>query len=93
MPADQMRAPSQWQTIRRASEVQNHHITALHTKTVDQMIIVDTSMFEYADFTSAREMSDAGEIAVNEAMPQFLQMLKEQKKSESVTNDPCWLPK
>ena len=93
MPADQMQAPSQWQTIRRASEVQNHHITALHTKTVDQMIVVDTSMFEYADFTSAREMSDAGEIAVNEAMPQFLQLLKEQRESESVTNDPCWLPK
>ena len=92
-PADQMRAPGQWQTIRRAGEIQDFHLTALRTKTVDQMIVVDTSMFDYADFTSAREMSEVGEAAVSEALPQFLQLLKEQKESQSVTNDPCWLPK
>ena len=47
-PADQLRSPGQWQTIRRSKEVQDFHITALHNKTVDQMIVVDTSMFEYA---------------------------------------------
>ena len=92
-PMNKMRAPGQWQTVMRASEVQDFHITSLHTKTVDQMIVVDTTMFEYADFTSAREMSDAGAEAARQAMPQFRQLLDEQKESESVTNDPCWLPK
>ena len=93
MIPERMRAPSQWQTIMRANEVQDFQITALRTKEVDQMIVVDTSMFEYTDFTSAREMSAAGEEAVASAMPQFKQLLQEQKESESVTTDPCWLPK
>ena len=93
MIPEKMRAPSQWQTIIRSNEVQDFQITALRTRKVDQMIAVDTSMFDYTDFTSAREMSDAGEEAVNLAMPQFMQLLKEQKESESVTTDPCWLPK
>ena len=93
MIPEKMSAPSQWQTIMRSNEVRDFQITALRTRTVDQMIAVDTSMFDYTDFTSAREMSDAGELAVSLAMPQFKQLLKEQKESESVTNDPCWLPK
>ena len=93
MVPEKMRAPSQWQTIMRSNEVQDFQITALRIKEVDQMVIVDTSMFDYTDFTSAREMSDAGEEAANLAMPDFKQLLKEQKESESVTNDPCWLPR
>ena len=93
MVPEKMRAPSQWQTIMRANEVQDFQITALRTRTVEQMIVVDTSMFDYTDFVQAREMSDAGEEAANAAMPQFMQLLKEQKESQSVTNDPCWLPK
>ncbi|MDB4766063.1 patatin-like phospholipase domain-containing protein [bacterium] len=93
MIPERMRAPSQWQTIMRANEVQDFQITALRTKEVDQMIVVDTSMFDYTDFRSAREMSVAGEEAVALAMPQFKQLLQEQKESESVTTDPCWLPK
>ena len=91
-PTDQMRSPGQWQTIMRASEVQNYHITSLRTRKVDQMIVVDTSMFEYADFTSAKEMSDAGAAAASAAIPQFLQLINEQKESESVSNTPRWLP-
>ena len=87
MQPHQMRAPGQWQTIMRSNEVQDFQITALRTRTVDQMIVVDTSMFGYTDFTSAREMSDAGEAAARLAMPHFRQLLKEQKGTESVTND------
>ena len=93
MKPQQMRAPSQWQTIMRSNEVQDFQITALRIREVDQMVVVDTSMFDYTDFSSAREMSDAGEEAANLAMPHFMQLLKEQKESESVTTDPCWLPK
>ena len=87
MLPNKMRAPSQWQTIMRSNEVAHFQITALRTKKVDQMIVVDTSMFDYTDFTSAREMSDAGEAAAKLAMPHFMQLLKEQTESESVTNE------
>ena len=49
----QMKAPSQLNTVMRAKEVTEHQITSVRTKTVDQMIVVDTSMFGFADFTSA----------------------------------------
>ena len=85
MASNEMRAPSQLRTIMRSHEVQDFQITALRTKTVDQMIIVDTSMFDYTDFTRAGELSDAGEAAANLAMPQFKQLLEEQEDSESAT--------
>ena len=50
---------------------------------MDQMIVVDTSMFGFADFTSAREMSLAGEEAAAMAMDQFKQILKDQVESQS----------
>ena len=78
----QMKAPSQLNTVMRAKEVTEHQITSVRTKTVDQMIVVDTSMFGFADFTSAREMSLAGEEAAAMAMDQFKQMLKRQASSQ-----------
>ena len=86
-PTDRMRTPSQLQTIMRASEVQDHQITALRTRTVDQMIVVDTSMFDFADFTSAREMSDAGYHAASNALGDFDRMLKDQKASEAAAGE------
>ena len=83
MNRQKMRAPSQLRTLMRASEIQNYQITSLRTKSVDQMIVVDTSMFDFADFSSAREMSIAGEEAAAAAMGQFKQMLKAQIESQS----------
>jgi len=80
---NQMKTPSQLQTMMRSAEVQGYQITALRTKTVDQMIRVDTSMFDFADFTSAREMSVAGEEAANMVMDQFKQLLQNQIDSQS----------
>jgi len=71
------------QTVLRASEIQNYQITSLRTKSVDQMIVVDTSMFDFADFSSAREMSIAGEEAAAAAMGRFKQLLKDQIESQS----------
>ena len=65
------------------NDVTADQITSLRTKTVDQMIVVDTSSFEFADFTSAREMSLAGEEAAERAMEQFKQMLKQRSESQS----------
>ena len=87
MPAKLMRAPSQLQTIMRANEVQDHQITALRTKTVDQMIVVDTSMFDFADFTKAREMSDAGYQAGELVLGRFQRMLQQQRASQASANE------
>ena len=83
MGKQKMRAPSQLQTLMRAREIQNYQITSLRTKSVDQMIVVDTSMFEFADFSSAREMSIAGGEAAAAAMGQFKQLLKDRIESQS----------
>ena len=83
MNSHKMRAPGQLQTVLRASEIQNYQITSLRTKSVDQMIVVDTSMFDFADFSSAREMSIAGEEATAAAMGRFKQLLKDQIESQS----------
>ena len=78
-----MRAPSQLHTMMRVNDIQGHQITSLRTKSVDQLIVVDTSMFDYADFTSAREMSIAGEEAAAAAMDHFKQILTAQIESQS----------
>ncbi len=83
MNGQKMRAPSQLHTILRGNEIQNYQITSLRTKSVDQMIVVDTSMFDFADFTSAREMSVAGQEAAAAAMGRFKQMLKAKIESQS----------
>ena len=83
MNGQKMRAPSQLHTMMRANEIQDYQITSLRTKSIDQMIVVDTSMFDFADFTSAREMSMAGEEAAGQAMDQFKQILKDQVESQS----------
>lgn len=86
-PMANMKAPGQLQTILRANEVQDYQITALRTQAVDQMITVDTSMFDFADFSSAREMSDAGYAAAMREMDNFNRMLQRQKLSESVVRE------
>ena len=84
MNGRKMKVPSQLQTMMRVNDIQGHQITSLRTKSTDQMIVVDTSMFDFADFSSAREMSQAGEEAAAKAMGQFKQILKTQLESQSV---------
>ena len=81
-----MRRPGQFETIMPANEVQDHEITALRTKAMDLMISVDTSAFDFADFSKARELAEAGEHAAEQAIPQLKQLLAEQKQSESVSS-------
>ena len=84
MSPEQMRTPSMLQTVMRASEVQSYEITSLRTRSVDQMIVVDTSMFDLADFTSAREMAAQGEKAAAMAMNQFKQVQQQRDDSQSL---------
>ncbi len=74
-PSNRMRSPSQLQTIIRSNEIQDRQITALRTREVDQMIVVDTSMFDFADFTRSPEMSRVGEEAATRAMPELKKLL------------------
>jgi hypothetical protein len=46
------------------------------------MISVDTSMFDFADFSSAREMSAVGEEAAGMVMEQFKTMIKQKSEPQ-----------
>ena len=47
MNGRKLRAPSQLQTLMRVNDIQGHQITSLRTRSVDQLIVVDTSMFDF----------------------------------------------
>lgn len=79
-----MKNAGQFQTIMRANEVQDHLITDLRTADVDFMISVDTSEFDFADFTRAKELSEIGERAAVAIIPELKKRLAEQEQSESV---------
>ncbi len=77
MPTDHMRRAGPLETLFRVNEVQAYGITALRSGAVDLMITPDTSAFEFADFTRARELADVGEAAAERMLPQLSQMLRE----------------
>ena len=81
---EKMRNAGQFETVMRSNEVQDHLITELRTSDTDFMLNVDTSGFEFADFTRARELSEVGEQAAEQVIPQLKQRLAEQEQSESV---------
>ena len=80
----EMKNAGQFETIMRSNEVQDHLITALRTSNQDFMIDIDTSEYDYADFTRAEELAEVGERATEAILPQLKQRLAEQEQSESV---------
>lgn len=74
-PTHLMRRPGPIETLLRVNEVLDHGISKLRSNVVDVMITPDTSAFEFADFSRARELADVGEAAAREAMPQLKQVL------------------
>ena len=93
---NQMKNAGQFETIMRSNEVQDHLITDLRTSGVDFKINVDTSEFEFSDFTRAKELSEVGEQAAEAIIPELKQRLAEQEQSESVMashNAICPLPR
>lgn len=74
-PTSAMRRAGPLETLLRVTEVQAYGITALRTEGVDLMITPDTSAFEFADFTRAKELAEVGEAAAEQSLPQLKQML------------------
>ena len=82
----QTRQPRLLETIMRANEVQDHEITVLRSKAIDLTVSVDTSAFEFADFTASAELADAGEQAMETMLPQLRQLLAEKSRSQHATD-------
>lgn len=78
-----MRRPGIVETFLRANEVQDYEMTALRTRSVDLMMTVDTSAYEFADFTKASELAAIGERTAEAMMPQLKQFLAQQRESNS----------
>ena len=74
-PTERMKRPGLIETVLRINEVQDYGATESRTGGVDLMITPDTSAFEYADFSRAHQLADAGQRAAEEAMPQLKQLL------------------
>ncbi|MEP3477768.1 MAG: cyclic nucleotide-binding and patatin-like phospholipase domain-containing protein [Fuerstiella sp.] len=80
-----MKNAGQFETIMRSNEVQDHLITDLRTSDTDFMFNINTSDFEFTDFTQAKALAEVGEQAATEMIPQLKQLLAEQEQSEAVT--------
>jgi predicted acylesterase/phospholipase RssA len=67
--------PGILETLLRVTEVQAFGTTALRATSFDLLITPDTSAYEFADFSRAAELAEAGELAVQEVLPQLRQLL------------------
>ena len=76
--------PGILETLLRVTEVQAFGTTALRAASFDLLITPDTSAYEFADFSRAAELAEAGEQAVQEVLPQLKQLLA-QLESEAMT--------
>ncbi len=76
-PANQMKRPGMIQTLFRANEVQDYGLHALRSRALDVLISPDTSAFEFADFTQAPRLFEAGQAAGEEAAAQVKQTLSD----------------
>jgi predicted acylesterase/phospholipase RssA/CRP-like cAMP-binding protein len=76
-PTGQMRQASLVETVLRVTDVQAHGLTTLRAEAVDLMIRPDTAAFEFADFTRADELAEAGRAAAQEALPTLKQALED----------------
>jgi hypothetical protein len=65
------------ETLMRVTEVQGHGINAIRTGSVDLLVEPETSPFEFADFTKAAPLADAGHEAMAKAIPQIEQMIRD----------------
>ena len=70
------------ETLLRVSEVQIVTATGARTQSIDVLLTPDTSRFEFADFSRAKELAAIGEAAAEEAMPTLKQKL------DKLENDP-----
>ncbi|HWB13036.1 MAG TPA: cyclic nucleotide-binding and patatin-like phospholipase domain-containing protein [Pirellulales bacterium] len=65
------------ETLLRVTEVQAFGTAALRANSIDLLITPDTSAYEFADFSRAKELAELGEKAAIEVLPQLKQRLAE----------------
>jgi NTE family protein len=80
-PTAKMRPVGPLQALFRIAEIQAFHMTALRNHAVDLLITPDTTDFDFADFSRANEIADAGEAAAQELLPRLTQMLADLERS------------
>ncbi len=68
----------------RLNEVREHGLAAPRRGAVDLMIAPDTSRFQFADFSRAFELAEAGAAAAREAAPQLEQILAARTRRTAV---------
>ena len=71
MSTEQMKLPGEVETAHRALEVSRRGIAQLQMTFADLMIEPDTSAFDFADFTAARQIAEAGEAAAEKVLPEI----------------------
>lgn len=71
------RRPGRMETLLRVTEVQGHGINAIRTDAVDLLVEPETAPFEFADFTKAAPLADAGYEAMAKAIPQIEQLVRD----------------
>ena len=71
--------PGPMETILRLTEVQAHEVTAMRSHAVDLMIGIDTSAYDFADFTKGDPLAELGAQATIEIMPQLKEMFQQQQ--------------
>jgi predicted acylesterase/phospholipase RssA/CRP-like cAMP-binding protein len=72
------RRPGVLETMMRVNEVQDYAVTSPHPSSYDLLVSVDTSEFDFANFSRANELAEVGQQATEEAIPQIKQLLVDQ---------------
>lgn len=71
MTTEQMKMPGRLETAYRVMEVSRRGIAELQMRFADLIIEPDTSAFDFADFTAAKEIASTGEAAAERMLPEL----------------------
>ena len=74
-PSAAMRLPGPGQLLVRINEVQDQGLARLRQRPLDFVIAPETAEFEFADFSAANELADAGAKAAEQALAELRQQL------------------
>ncbi len=77
MRTGQMKRPGRIETAYRVMDVSRRGIAQLQMNLADIVIEPDTSAFDFADFTSAEQIAEQGEIATEKILPRILRLYEE----------------
>lgn len=75
MNGKKVKAPKLVETLLRVYDVQANGLTAFRSPALDFVIDVDTSEFDFSDFSRASELADVGDMAAQEIIPQLKQAI------------------